>query len=352
MTEVVTDPSQLDPARLTATLRRAGALDGDVTSVEVAAGEGNWSRNARLRLTYAPGSRGLLRSLFLKMSHPDLAPRSEVDYYARDYVDLPDAPLPRCYEALYADDPPRYHLLLEDLSDTHASGHGRQPSAAYADALADALAALHAHRWRAEQLAAIGARYPGAREIAAYVDQARPGLEPLLELTRGELPPGWDDLLRELFDRHPPLMTARCADQRGIALIHGDVNPGNVLYPREGARRLYIIDRQPFEWSLTTWLAVSDLAYAIVHWWPTEVRRQLEEPTLRRYHAALQARGVHDYPWQRFWADYRLAAVMSLYVAVEWCVLPEDREGKAWVWRPQLAKAIAAFEDLECRSLW
>jgi hypothetical protein len=350
---VVTDPAALDPDRLTAILRRAGALEaGAVAAVAIEVGEGSWSRNARLRVSYRPGSRGERpAALFLKMS-TSLAPRSEVDYYARDYLDLPDRPLPRCYEAVWAPDPPRYHLLLEDLSATHRNNHHRRPTPAYARRLVGEMAALHAHRWTPARLAEIGARQPGPAEVEAYVAQARAGLEPLLDLTRADLAPGWPDLLREVFDRHPPLMVARAADPRGITLIHGDLNPGNVLSPRRGRGRVYLIDRQPFDWSLTVWLAVSDLAYAIVHSWPTDLRRRLEEPILRHYHAELARRGVADYPWERLWADYRLAAVQSLYVAVEWCVLPEDRERMAWVWRPQLEKATRAFEDLDCRALW
>jgi hypothetical protein len=350
---VLTDARALDAARLTATLRRVGALvAGAVAAVEVETGEGSWSRNARLRVSYAPGSRGARpTALFLKMS-TSLAPRSEVDYYARDYVDLPDRPLPRCYEAVYAPDPPRYHLLLEDLSATHRSNFGRTPTLAYGRALAGALAALHADRWTPTRLVEVGAPPPGRREIETYVAQARPGLEPLLELTGGELAPGWPELLREVFERHPPLMVARAADPRGIALVHGDVNPGNVLSPWRGRGRVYVIDRQPFDWSLRAWLAVSDLAYAVVHWWPTDLRRRLEEPVLRHYHSELARRGVADYPWERLWADYRLAAVQSLYVAVEWCVLPQDRDRMRWVWRPQLDKAMRAFEDLDCRALW
>ena len=35
-----------------------------------------------------------------------------------------------------------------------------------------------------------------------------------------------------------------------------------------------------------------------------------------------------------------------------WLVKPEDREGKRWIWEPQLKKAMEAFFELECEKLW
>lgn len=108
------------------------------------------------------------------------------------------------------------------------------------------------------------------------------------------------------------------------------------------AAPVYLIDRQPFSWSLTSWLAVSDLTYWIVTWWPTAIREELEEPVLRHYHAALAAAGVSDYSWPQLVADYRLCSWQSVLVAIEWCALPEDRERMRWVWWPELQRALAA----------
>jgi thiamine kinase-like enzyme len=137
-----------------------------------------------------------------------------------------------------------------------------------------------------------------------------------------------------------------------MCLVHGDVNPGNILAPRAEPGRIYLIDRQPFDWSLIAWLGVSDLAYLLCSFWPEETRRRFELPILRHYHAALAARGVAGYSWERLWDDYRLCAVQSVYVAVEWCVLAEDRERMRWLWTLELRRAMAAFAELRCRELW
>ncbi|MGH2607247.1 MAG: hypothetical protein ACRDG5_11715, partial [Anaerolineales bacterium] len=126
--------------------------------------------------------------------------------------------------------------------------------------------------------------------------------------------------------------------------------PGNVLVPREGDRPVYLIDRAPFEWSLTTWLGVYDLAYALVTGLDVDTRRELEEPILRRYHITLVQKGVADYPWEQLHKDYRLMAAMGVYVATEWC-RGSGKEHKS-IWMPMLHQAMAAVDDLECAELW
>ncbi len=80
--------------------------------------------------------------------------------------------------------------------------------------------------------------------------------------------------------------------------MHGDVGQNNILVPHEGVRPLYLIDRQPFDWSLTTWLGVYDLAYAMVLDWEVAARRQWEIPILRHYHASLCQRAITTYSWE------------------------------------------------------
>lgn len=137
-----------------------------------------------------------------------------------------------------------------------------------------------------------------------------------------------------------------------MTLVHGDLNPGNLLVPRAGPGPVLFIDRQPFDWSLTRWLAASDLVYAIVPWWDTPVRRRLESSVLLHYHAGLRARGVTDYPLSTLQADYRLCVAMAIAVAVEWCVLDSDRERMHWLWTRQLHRALAAYEDLSCDACY
>jgi hypothetical protein len=109
-TGVITDARQIDSTWLTAVLTRTGALrSGSVSDVTFDVAQNSWSRSARMTLQYAAGSTGdLPESLFLKICVGDNAVFGsfEVDYYARDYIDLADAPIPICYDAQYSDAPP------------------------------------------------------------------------------------------------------------------------------------------------------------------------------------------------------------------------------------------------------
>src|SRR5437763_9876643 len=141
------------------------------------------------------------------------------------------------------------------------------------------------------------------------------------EWCAGEIDAAWRDALVEIFEQDPPRMLDRTKRPEGFTLVHGDVNPGNILSPLEGDRPVYLLDRQPFDWSLTTWLGVSDLSYLMAHWWETDRRRKLELPVLRHYHASLLSHGVSGYRWEELLGDYRLCVVQSIYVATEWCVV-------------------------------
>lgn len=358
MTEdVLTHPDQITAEWLTRVLNRSGALaEGKVAAFEAEPRERILSTTVRLCLRYEAGARGdRPERLFLKLVNMDqdeasLGP-SEVEYYARNYVGLAGTPLVRCYDAAYSVEQRRYHLLLDDLSASHVEAREKTPTLAHALALAEALASLHAYRWAAERIAATGHAIPDAPRIERFVALGRPGVAPIIGAFADQLLPHWPDVMRELFDLHPGAMLARTSDETGFTLIHGDVNGGNVLVPRDADRPLYLLDPQPFDWSLIVWLGVYDLANAIVPHWDVEIRRRYEMPLLRHYHEQLAARGIRNYSWARLVDDYRLSAAMGVYVATEWC-----HDGIDWewqhVWLPMLQRSLTACDDLDCRELW
>ncbi len=355
--DIIISIDQVTTDWLTAALTNSGALTrGAVASFEVDAGHGNWSSNARLSLSYTAEAHGELpRRLFLKMVNTDLGDESfdasEVTYYQRDYVDVADAPLLRCYDARYSEELRRYHVLLDDVSETHVNASEKKPTLAYGLALAEGLAALHARWWGGVRLAEAGAPMHSASHLRRFVAIAEPGVDHILRRFSSELQPHWPDAMRDLFAWHPQAMIERTSDPNGFTLIHGDTGEQNILAPRQGDRPLYIIDRQPFDWSLTMWLGAYDLAYALVLDWPTELRRQWEVPVLERYHAHLLKRGVRDYSWQQLYDDYRLCAAMGVYIAVEFC---RGGVNERWirVWLLMLQRSLTACDDLDCRALW
>ena len=355
--QLLTSPEQITRQWLTGVLTRSGALSGgEVAAIEIDANDRTLSSNYRLRIVYSDGSHGLMPArLFLKTVNADQDEEyfgpSEVDYYVRDYVGVDGAPLIRCYDGVFSAEQRRYYLLLDDLSDSHVEAGTKTPTLEYGLALAEALACLHAHWWGAERISQSGDRLPTASQIDRFVEIARPGAGHIVAAMADQLQPQWPAALAELLDRHPQAMAARTTDANGFALIHGDANRTNILVPRAGDRPLYVIDRQPFDWSLTVWLAVYDLAYALVLDWNSEQRRRQEMTILHHYHDQLVARGIRDYPWSRLYDDYRLSVAICVYVAIEWCRGSINHE---WthVWLPKLQRSLTACDDLNCRELW
>ena len=360
--KIITSLTDVTPLWLTEVLKQSGALlTGAVTDFEVDKGSGNWSANARLTVAYTPDAQGALpKNLFLKMVNTDLEDESfgasEVTYYTQDYLDVPDAPLIRCYSAAYSEELRRYHLLLDDVSQTHIEAARKAPTLEFGLALAEGLAALHARWWGADRLTEAHAPLHSADHIRAFAGIAEPGVPYILEHFSASLEPHWPEMMQTLFARHLQTMIARTQNPEGFTLIHGDVGHYNILIPREGERRdgtrpLYIIDRQPFDWSLTTWLGVYDLAYAMVLGWDTQARREWEIPVLRHYHAALHHRGVQTYSWEQLFEDYRLCIAMGIYIATEYC-RGEDGARLVDIWLPMLQRALTACDDLNCAELW
>jgi hypothetical protein len=190
-----------------------------------------------------------------------------------------------------------------------------------------------------------------ASHIQNFVDIAEPGVEHIIRQFSSELKPHWQDALHEIYAKHPQAIIQRARDLNGFTIIHGDVGCSNILVPRHADRPIYIIDRQPFNWSLTTWLGVYDLAYAIVLDWDTETRRQYEISILRQYHQHLINNGVIGYSWEQLYNDYRLCVTMGVYVATEYC---RGGVNKQWshIWLQMLVRSLTACDDLECPALW
>lgn len=358
--KVITSIDQITVEWLTSVLAQSGALThGTVTAYELGTGQGNWSSNANLVVHYSPDAQGALPlRLFLKLVDTNVDEDddesfsdSEVIYYTRDYVDLQNAPLLRCYSAAYSAAEKRYHILLDDVAETHMEAAEKAPTLAYGRALAEGLAALHARWWGAERLAEADAPIHSAEHIQRFVDIAQPGVGHILGRFSDDLKTDWPATMQALYAQHPQAIIERTQDANGFTLIHGDVGHNNILVPRDGERPIYIIDRQPFNWSLTTWLGVYDLAYAIVLDWEAETRRQYEISILKHYHEHLIKNGVVNYSWTQLFDDYRLCVAMGVYIATEYC---RGRVNERWihVWLPMLQRSLIACDDLDCSTLW
>ena len=296
-------------------------LDKSVLSFEADTESSNWSSQVLLRVHFTDGTTQAMR---LKICLGQTFGRSEVDYYLRDYVDMPQPPLVRCYEAQF-DPVAGYHLLLEDLSETHHNRREAPPTLAYGLAVAEAMGRLHRHHGNS-------ACVPDEACWQRYFNEIRPGIEPMERAT--------EQAFLERFVAHARLLRERWSDPCGMTLLHGDLNPTNILTPKTAETPVYFLDRQPFDWSLTYGLGTYDLAYFLILWWPEETRSAHEQTLLRCWYDAFSQSG---YSWEQAQTDWHLSVEQCLHVPLEWCSKPETLTKMRWLWHTQLGRIQAAL---------
>ncbi len=303
-------------------------------------------------LPFAPGR------LFLKVSKPSLTPiellmgQKEVEFYNLIASDMQDPPLPRCFDAVYAPDTGKSHVLLEDLSKTHFQPQAPlPPSERHCELLMDSLARIHAHWWEQPR---IGTEKGTSGEEASIEEIL--GFPYSIGETE-EMLPGFVDFLddrlsstrrsayEKVLSSWPfPKLLERLNDRQGLTLVHGDAHVWNFLYPRDAEHgRVYVIDWH--EWGIS--LGTNDLVETIVLWWYPERRERMERKLLRRYHTLLLEHGVENYSWEACWDDYRFSVIRILFSPV-W-MHAEGRPPSLW-W-PMLENIVLAFQDLECIEL-
>ena len=146
-----------DVRHLTDALRRSGALgDGRVSAVAVESSRPTvLSHIIRLRLTYEGAASGAPDTLILKTGLPDRADptwhagRHEVAFYNQVASAMTGRTVPRCHEAAWEQATNAWHLLLEDLTQSHAIATvwPLPPSTAQCESIVMAWARFHAAWW-------------------------------------------------------------------------------------------------------------------------------------------------------------------------------------------------------------
>lgn len=295
-----------------------------------------WGAHARLEVKDTSGE---VMKLRVKIGSASTFGTSEVDYYQRLFTGLPDAPLVRCHHA--AADSTHYHLLLDDLSQTHRNLDDVVITEAYGRALVDAVGRLHAHRWPQPP--------PTPEDVERGLGDARAGLPVMLAAMTGDFTEADRDVVRRVFETQPAVMQARVGNPAGFTFTHGDLNPGNILAPRNGdpADQVFLLDHQPFLGSSVNGLAMSDLAYAMVLWWPVEDRRRWASGLVDQWHAGLLRRGVVGYSLAMAREDWKQCVKQTLFVPASRCSEPEALTTMRWLWQMFLRRVLTAIADLE-----
>lgn len=321
------------PAQVTATWLET-ALGRRVRSFERIESASTWATH--VRIVAAVDGAAKPWKLLVKLGSAEVFGRHEVDYYLRTFADLDDAPLVACHHA--AADDTRYHLLLDDLSDTHRNQDDVPVTAAYGQGLVESLARLHTHRWAPSP--------PDAAAIQASMREPLAGLSTMLAAMEDGFTADERARVIEVFDRLPTALARRAEDPSGFSWVHGDLNPGNILAPCEGLGTVLLIDYQPFGVATPSHqLAMSDLAHAMVLWWPVAARRAFASRLVEYWNDSLRSHGVTAASSARLREDWRLCVAQTLLVPASRCSEPGAVTTHRWLWEMHVRRALAALDD-------
>lgn len=331
---------------------RAGLLGGgSLRDVEVLSARNTvLSRIFRLRLVYDSAAADAPATLILKTGLAGRAGatlesgHNEVAFYAGVAAATPAGLLPYCLDAAWDAATRDWHLLLEDLTDSHfiATAWPLPPAEAQCALIVSTLARFHAAWWDDARL---------GTEIGIWLDEQLPKrLGDFADRFAGFADQLGDRLTperRQLYERFmqaAPRLAERYRARRNMTVAHGDAHVWNCLIPKQANNG----DARLFDWD--AWhidLATDDLAYMMaMHWYPDR-RARLERSLLDRYHATLVARGVAGYDRAALQADYRLSVLWQIRRPL-WQMavgIPPV------IWWNNFERIMLAVDDLGCAEL-
>lgn len=350
MSQVITTIEQVTPTWLTGVLRKQGCLThGEVIEVQPQLRLTGASMIIPLSLRYSADAPAIAPPrLFLKFpaQHGLNANPKEVEFYTHIAIKMPDPPLIRCYDAAFDELSGRFHLLMEDLSDTHI-GHPPSmvpPTEAQANQIIEALAHLHGYWWDHPNLGQDVGALPTETSLNQQMAWYEETFVACADFLGDRLSPARRRVYERVLASFPPVCLERLIKGHNLTLIHDDPHPGNFLYPRNPAKdRLRIIDWK--SWHVA--IGPSDLAHMMAVFWFPERRARFEQELLRRYYEHLLAKGVGAYSWEACWYDYRFAVINHLaYPLWQWAHHLPD-----FIWWHHLERLMLAFDDLGCAEL-
>jgi hypothetical protein len=346
-------PPTIEPIQLTARLRAAGVLpQGRVTSVgSVHSFPTVLSHFHRLKLEYEGAAAGAPRHLYLKRGLPGSpgaamdSGRREVAFYSTVAPATPPGLLPRCFDAEAAPDGATWHLLLEDLTDTHfiATQWPLPPTIAQTETIMHCRARFQAAWWDHPRLGDDVGHHPSNDEIDEWLMWITKQYEGFADALGERLSPRRRALYEKLFAEAPRLMQ-RIRGRRHMTLVQGDAHVWNCFLPKDvGTETPRLFDWDGWRVAVGT----EDLAYMIaMHWYP-DLRQRAERPLLDAFHDQLVLHGVKGYDRRALQDDYRLSVLWQTTrpLWMRSVGIPPN------IWWNNLERIHLAVDDLDCREL-
>ncbi|MDM0110055.1 hypothetical protein QTH97_34490 [Variovorax sp. J22R24] len=346
-------PKAAEPVYLTGALRKAGALDGGrVTDVSVVASFATvLSHIFRLRLVHADAAAAAPATLILKAGLADRpggpwpGGRHEVAFY-RDVVPaMPAGMVPRCFDAQCDDATGTWHLLLEDLTESHAvaTRWPLPPTFAQCEAIVRTRARFQAAWWDDPRLGVT----IGSWQDASAADEATRNLMVQFARFADEMGDRLSDDRRALYEHlleAAPRLAARYRTRRHMTIAQGDAHVWNCFLPHDGDKD----GGRLFDWD--AWrvdMGSDDLACMMALQWYPDLRHRFEARLLDSFHDELTACGVQGYDRRALQDDYRLS-VLWLIATPVW----QHANGiPPVIWWNNFERVHLAVEDLGCRDL-
>jgi thiamine kinase-like enzyme len=346
------DPLAADAAYLTEVLRRSGILGAAHVNDVVVETDRQLilSRIMRLRLGYRGSLDGAPATIILKTRLPPPAAafpnggEREVAFYTQVAAALPSGVVPRCYDAVWSAETTSWHLLLEDLTDTHvlATKWPLPPSRAQSQTIIAALARLHAAWWDDKRLGVSVGTLLDAETLNQRYGSLAELFAKFADRLGEELPPERRRLYEAVFAAAPRLLL-RTLGGRDMTIVHGDAHVWNFFIPRDEADGVRIFDWDSWRINVPT----NDLAYMMaVHWYPNR-RRRMEQSMLDHYHAVLRDHGVAGYDRHALNEDYRWSVLLQIMTPV-W---QAANNIPPFIWWSHLQRILLAVDDLGCHEL-
>jgi hypothetical protein len=220
---------------------------------------------------------------------------------------------PRCYFADIDGEGPTFALLLEDL---HPATQGNQLAgcdAHVAAAALDELVGLQAPSWCEPRFKTHDWLMPKPAEATSDVT----GLY-------RQMLPGFIDRYGSRLAREQVEIISRVGDSPGCPLFapfpenrycleHVDYRLDNMMIDvRDDIMSVAVVDWQ----SVKVGAPLNDVAYFLGAGLQPDLRRDIEEALVRRYHHALLQTGVEGFDWATCWEGYRQSSFAGFGVTV------------------------------------